>query len=469
MKKIISAVLFCTIFSSPVEVSSQSTITVTDCNLNGWVKHILPNTLGTVTFSTGPLNTPLGKGSIKLASPDMSFVRLRNAAYSGTLFSSLTELSYSGYVQQRDSTVEMPFIVMLVDADGDGKSEHNLVFDPRFQTGKYISGGFPDQGTTKEQVWQTWDALHGVWFFGPFDDQDHGFPPLSLADYVRKYPNATINNDAAKGGAAIRLTSGGPVFLKNFIGYADAFKIGINGNVTTYDFEESIANAGADKTVIYGFGSNCTTLTGSGAGGVAPYTFVWSGGGVTAGNNEVQVCPTTTTTYTLKVTDANGCTGSDQVTVKVNDVRCGKNDKVFVCHKGDMLCISPSAVKAHLGHGDYLGTCSTASAIAQASQQKTGMAQAPDEITRLSNYPNPFTNTTTIYYQLPFDCNVTITVYDLHGRSTATPLSGYRKAGAYNMSFNSNALKSGTYYYKIVGTSATKSFSQARQMIVLHQ
>ncbi|MEJ7827890.1 MAG: hypothetical protein WKF91_06840 [Segetibacter sp.] len=213
-------------------------VIVSDANMNGWVKNTQPNTLGTVKFVNGPSTPPLGKGSVQLASPDMSFVRLRDTTHSGTLLSSLTELSYSAYVEQRDSTVEMPFIVILVDADGDGKSEHNLVFDPRFQTGKYIRGGFPDQGITKKNVWHTWDALHGVWFFGPFDDQDNGFPPLSLASYTKLYPNATINNDASKGGGAIRLTGGGPVFLKNFIGYADNFKIGVKGITTTYDFEQ---------------------------------------------------------------------------------------------------------------------------------------------------------------------------------------------------------------------------------------
>ena len=41
--------------------------------------------------------------------------------------------------------------------------------------------------------------------------------------------------------------------------------------------------------------------------------------------------------------------------------RCGNNDdKVQICHDGNTLCISPSAVPAHLAHGDYLGPCNAA-------------------------------------------------------------------------------------------------------------
>jgi hypothetical protein len=92
---------------------------------------------------------------------------------------------------------------------------------------------------------------------------------------------------------------------------------------------------------------------------VAPYTFSWSPGTTTPGNATTEVCPTVTTTYTLTVTDSQGCSGIDDVTVYVNDVRCGnKLDKVKVCHKGKEICIAAEAVDAHLKHGDALGSCS---------------------------------------------------------------------------------------------------------------
>lgn len=69
-------------------------------------------------------------------------------------------------------------------------------------------------------------------------------------------------------------------------------------------------NAGADVTICNG---DNTTLTAS--GGVA---YIWDNG-LGAGNGFV-VSPATTTTYTVDGTDANGCSGTDQVTVTVNPI-----------------------------------------------------------------------------------------------------------------------------------------------------
>lgn len=80
-----------------------------------------------------------------------------------------------------------------------------------------------------------------------------------------------------------------------------------------------VANAGPDATICSG---SCATLTASVTGGTSPYTYVWSqqsppqifcGGS----SSTCSVCPTGTTTYDLIVTDANGCTGFDQVTIIV--------------------------------------------------------------------------------------------------------------------------------------------------------
>jgi hypothetical protein len=32
------------------------------------------------------------------------------------------------------------------------------------------------------------------------------------------------------------------------------------------------------------------------------------------------------------------------------------NGKVAICHKGKTISVDEAAVKAHLGHGDYMGT-----------------------------------------------------------------------------------------------------------------
>ncbi len=233
-------IITCAIFVSCKKESQKEPakppVIVTDKNLQGWVK--APKGAATVEFFAGPTTPLLGKGSVQFITPDKSFGRLRNTGYAGTTLSSITELSYSTFVQQRDSTVDTNACVLEIDIDGDGINDVHLVFEPRYQTGKFVAGILPDQGNSKKITWQTWDAFHGGWFVfvSIQTDPDHGGVLTSLPDFIKKYPSATIVNDPT-GGGGIRVQAGGPIFSNNFIGYVDNIKIGVNGNTTTYDFE----------------------------------------------------------------------------------------------------------------------------------------------------------------------------------------------------------------------------------------
>ena len=81
-----------------------------------------------------------------------------------------------------------------------------------------------------------------------------------------------------------------------------------------------IIDAGANQVVYYGYPPQaCTTLSGSGAGGTPPYTYLWSNGETT---QSIIVCPTVTTVYAVTITDADNYTFSDDVKVCVVVVRC---------------------------------------------------------------------------------------------------------------------------------------------------
>lgn len=73
-------------------------------------------------------------------------------------------------------------------------------------------------------------------------------------------------------------------------------------------------NAGIDKTTCQ---ANSTLLNGSAYGGPSPYTYSWAPStGLSATNITNPLAnPAVTTTYTLTVTDANGCQSKDQVTI----------------------------------------------------------------------------------------------------------------------------------------------------------
>lgn len=88
-----------------------------------------------------------------------------------------------------------------------------------------------------------------------------------------------------------------------------------NGGCTHSDsvqifVNEPTADAGTGDTICYG---ETSTLTAVGSG----VTFAWSTGDSTASTT---VTPDETTTYLLYVTDANGCTATDDVTVLVNQL-----------------------------------------------------------------------------------------------------------------------------------------------------
>ncbi|MFV8327225.1 SprB repeat-containing protein [Flavobacterium sp. ZS1P14] len=300
---------------------------------------------GTVLFKDQPPPLMgLGSGSLEVYTPQ-DYVRMRNVLYAGSLLSSFTEFSYSTLIQSRSDLKNAPFIVLQIDLDDDGDIDDNLVFEPQFQTEPII-----------ENVWQTWNAMVGTWWLGsPPPDPAGGGPFYDIASYlkVKENKNTKIVNTGVLGG--IRLTA----YVTNFKVNVDNFRIGIYGVTTVFDFENSIAgaDAGPDQSVFLGY-SNCTQLTGTATGGVAPYSYSWSPGGSSPQSNTTQVCPEIATIYTLKVTDANGYCRTDNVIINVHDVRCGKGlEKVLLCHHGEEICINRIFVQEHLDHGDRLGSC----------------------------------------------------------------------------------------------------------------
>ena len=88
---------------------------------------------------------------------------------------------------------------------------------------------------------------------------------------------------------------------------------------STVAFQPPVAQAGPSKTI--SCGSTSTTINGSATSGTGPYSYAWS---PTTGLSNPNIAsptasPTSTTNYTVTVTDANGCTDTDQTTVTINN------------------------------------------------------------------------------------------------------------------------------------------------------
>jgi hypothetical protein len=226
--------------------------------------------------------------------------------------------------------------------------------------------------------------------------------------------------------------------------------------------------AGSNQTVYYGYPeAACAVLNATGAiGGVEGYTFMWSTGETT---EQITVCPIETTVYKLTITDANNCAYTDEVKVCVVDVRCGnKNNKVQVCHvpignsgNPQNLCVSVSAVAAHLAHGDYLGVCGIQeSCESKADKVTTTRVVLMDKEAQVEEvnpeiymeaYPNPFSGTTIIRLQLKGVKQVTLKVYNLNGVEMATLLEGEVSNEFQQVEFTPKAtMPNGIYIYRLI-------------------
>jgi hypothetical protein len=79
------------------------------------------------------------------------------------------------------------------------------------------------------------------------------------------------------------------------------------------------------------------------------------------------------------------------------------------------------------------------------------------------NYPNPFSNLSSIVFSLPEAGDVKIEISDIKGKRIAILLNDYRLAGNHKLIFDGSQLKKGFYFYKIqAGT-----YIQMRKMILM--
>jgi hypothetical protein len=77
----------------------------------------------------------------------------------------------------------------------------------------------------------------------------------------------------------------------------------------------------------------------------------------------------------------------------------------------------------------------------------------PEEFALEGNYPNPFTQATTIPYQLSESADVTLEVYDMLGRKIGTLVDKQQSSGQYEVNVNQSkvgqSLSSGVYIYRL--------------------
>ena len=82
----------------------------------------------------------------------------------------------------------------------------------------------------------------------------------------------------------------------------------------------------------------------------------------------------------------------------------------------------------------------------------------------LQNVPNPFGNSTQIWYKLENESYVDISIYNYSGQKVKTINEGIKSTGSHYMLFNANGLESGVYFYTI---SVNGMITDTKKMTIL--
>jgi hypothetical protein len=230
----------------------------------------------------------------------------------------------------------------------------------------------------------------------------------------------------------------------------------------------NVYTGGPNNTIYLGYGAQSATLTAS--GGVS---YRWSPAislsNVNAANPVFAPTQEGTYTYTVTATNQYGCTGTATVTLMVINVRSSTTKtKVMICHNGNEITVSSSAVPAHLnGHGDNLGECvpsqgchrDMTSGADQGLDMPQTEAQAvaaatPAAISQqvvLEAFPNPLTTATTVHFRAVETAPAQVRVFDQMGKLVATLFDEVAEGGRdYSLLLNAEKLATGLYMCQFI-------------------
>lgn len=252
------------------------------------------------------------------------------------------------------------------------------------------------------------------------------------------------------------------------------------GSITITVFSPPLVSAGTDENLYFGYtAGQCKTKTAVVTGGTAPFTYNWtlnrsllsnvinsSGTETMTGANtaSVTVCLLDTAELCVTVTDANGCTTTDCVTIFASDVRCFAGNsgqhKVNVCHNNHTICVDTNAVNNHLAHGDYLGPCT---GTITTNSNNTNIESTPENGFRV--YPNPVSNQKLNVRFVTANADEPVNIRMINTLGQVVYNKSYKPAdGLLNQQIDVGRLRSGLYMIQV--KSGKEIYS--RQVVVAH-
>jgi hypothetical protein len=89
--------------------------------------------------------------------------------------------------------------------------------------------------------------------------------------------------------------------------------------------------------------------------------------------------------------------------------------------------------------------------------------QLPKGFALKQNHPNPFNPSTVINYQLSFNSNVKLSIFDARGREVATLVNEEKPEGSYAVQWNAAGMPGGIYFYRL----QAGAFTETKKLVLL--
>jgi hypothetical protein len=178
----------------------------------------------------------------------------------------------------------------------------------------------------------------------------------------------------------------------------------VNGNVSTWQTKVNVGNAitltipdamalsggVVPNTVYIGYSpASSIKLKAVPSGGTGTFAYNWSNGATT---QSITVSPTSSTVYTVTVSDGSGCPKTVSKTINVLDIRCGNNKVNLCCKSGNSyqtLCVPTSQVPGYLLFGATLGSCTLTTSITHQQNEAIEKGMEKKSALSMKAYPNP--------------------------------------------------------------------------------
>ena len=229
-------------------VFAQTTVTVSPIDMKGWV--FFDDGTGSLCLAgnvcqmvSGPGAPPAPSGSARLkltATSDRPSLGTLLGQLAGRKLADITTLSYSTYKTTLTAPTDVLAIALQFSVDndvtdGDFDFKGRLVFEPYHE---------PSLGPVRTGVWQTWNTLEGKWWLSGASGTGCTPPrlpstvcaqssPCTVSQLIQYYPNIGIRDVPAQPNTILKAGGG----WTNFDGNTDALTVGIDGVMTTYNFE----------------------------------------------------------------------------------------------------------------------------------------------------------------------------------------------------------------------------------------